>query len=96
MGQLKLFTSHQPRFQSCRCHLVQAVIWTGWGTCHVSSKNPGELVSQFVAILLEMEEKKYRAAVERFEYFFDQLEQLKVQEMDRLEEANFSSGRFCG
>ena len=32
-------------------------------TCHVSSKDPGELVSQFVDILLEMGEKKYRAAV---------------------------------
>ena len=36
----------------------------GVETCHVSSKNPGELVSQFVVILLEMGEKKYRAAVE--------------------------------
>ena len=60
----------------------------GVETCHVSSKDPGELVSQFVAVLLEMGEKKYRAAVERFEYIFDQLEQLKVQEMDHLEESN--------
>ena len=36
----------------------------GVETCHVSSKNAGELVSQFGAILLEMGEKKYRAAVE--------------------------------
>ena len=57
-------------------------------TCHVSSKDPGELVSQFVVILSEIGEKKYRAAVERFEYIFDQLEQLKVQEMDHLEESN--------
>ena len=63
----------------------------GVETCHVSSKDPGELISQFVAILLEMGEKKYRAAVERFEYIFDQLEQLKVQEMDRLEEANLAA-----
>ena len=54
----------------------------------MSSKDPGEFVSQFVVILLEMGEKKYRAAVERFEYIFDQLELLKVQEMDRLEESN--------
>ena len=33
-------------------------------TCHVSSKNPGELVSQFVVIFLETDEKKDRAAVE--------------------------------
>ena len=51
-------------------------------------------MSQFVDILLEMGEKKYRAAVERFEYMFDQLEQLKVQEMDRLEEANLAAGDF--
>ena len=66
----------------------------GLETCHVSSKYPGELVSQFVAILLEMGEKKYRVAVERFEYIFDQLEQLKVQEMDRLEEANLAADDF--
>ena len=38
--------------------------------------------------------KKYRAAVERSEYIFDQLEQLKAQEMDRLEEANFAADDF--
>ena len=52
----------------------------GLETCHVSSKDPGKLISQFVDILLEMGEKKYRAALERFEYIFDQLEQLKSQE----------------
>ena len=30
----------------------------GVETCHVSSKDPGKLVSQFVAILLEMGQKK--------------------------------------
>ena len=60
----------------------------GVETCHVSSKDPEELVSLFVAILLEICEKKYRATVERFEYIFDQLEQLKVQEMDHLKESN--------
>ena len=64
------------------------------GACHVSSNDPGELVSQFVVILLEMGEKKYRAAVEGFEYIFDQLEQLKVQEMDRLEESNLARVDF--
>ena len=63
-------------------------------TCHVSSKDPGELVSEFVVILLEMGEKKYKAAVGRFEYIFDQLEQLKVQEMDRLEESNLAADNF--
>ena len=66
----------------------------GAETCHALSKDLGELVSQFVDILLEMGEKKYRAAVERFEYMFDQLEQLKAQEMDRLEEANFAADDF--
>ena len=66
----------------------------GVETCHVSSKDPGELVSRFVIILLEMGEKKYRAAVERFEYIFDQLEQLKIQEMDRLEESNGAAVGF--
>ena len=36
----------------------------------------------------EIAEKKYRAAVEQFEYIFDQLEQLKIQEMDHLEVLN--------
>ena len=66
-------------------------MWTGWmDTCHVSSKDPEELTAKLAVILLEMGEKKYRAAVERFEYIFDQLEQLKVQEMDRLEESNLA------
>ena len=63
-------------------------------TFDVSSKGSGEVVSQFVVILLEMCEKKYRAAVERFQYIFDQLEQLKVQEMDRLEELNLAGVGF--
>ena len=63
-------------------------------TCHVWSRDPGQLIAQFVGILLEMGEKKYGAAVERFEYIFDQLEQLKVQEMDRLEESNLAGVDF--
>ena len=62
----------------------------GVDTSHVSSKNPEELTAKLAVILLEMGEKKYRAAVERFEYIFDQLEQLKVQEIDRLEESNLA------
>ena len=63
-------------------------------TCHASSKDPGESISQFVDILLEMGEKKYKAAVEPFESIFDQLNQLKVHEMDRLEEANLAADNF--
>ena len=73
---------HVPVLFSIGCNV------NGVETCHVSSKGPGELISQFVIILLEMGEKKYRAAVERFEYIFDQLEQLKVQEIEHLEELN--------
>ena len=58
----------------------------GVETCHVSSKEPEELTAKLVGTLLEMADKKYRAAVERYEYIFEQLEQLKVREMDRLQE----------
>ena len=53
---------------------------------HVSSKDPEELVSQLVGTLLEMTKKKYEVCVEHYEYIFEQLEQLKVQEMMRLQE----------
>ena len=64
----------------CRCRLV-------WGvdTVHVSSKDPEELTFKLVDTLLEMAKKKYEACVERFEYIFEQLKELKVQEMDRLQ-----------
>ena len=52
----------------------------------VSSKDPEDLVSQLVGTLLEMAKKKYEVCVERYEYIFEQLEQLKVQEMMRLQE----------
>ena len=79
---------HVPVSFSAACNV------DGVETCHVSSEDPGELISQSVAILLEMCEKKYRAAVGRFEYIFHQLEQLKVQEMHRLEESN-GAGVIC-
>ena len=49
---------HMPVSFSVGCNV------DGVETCHVSSKDPGELVSQFVDILLKMAEKKYSAAVE--------------------------------
>ena len=55
-------------------------------TVHVSSKDPEELTAKLVGPLLEMAKKKYEACVERFEYIFEQLEQLKVQEMVSLQE----------
>ena len=53
---------HVPVSFSARCNV------DGMETCHVSSKDPGELVSQFDVNLLAVDEKKYRAAVEQFEY----------------------------
>ena len=71
---------HVPVSFSVGCNLE------GVDTVHVSSKDPEELVSQLVSTLLEMAKKKYEACVERYEYIFEQLKQLKVQEMDRLQE----------
>ena len=73
---------HVPVSFSVGCNLE------GVETCHISSKNPEELTAKLVGTLLEMADKKYRTAVERYEYIFEQLEQLKVQEIDRLQELN--------
>ena len=37
-------------------------------------KNPEEMTAKLVGTLLEMADKKYKAAVERYEYIFEQLE----------------------
>ena len=58
----------------------------GVETVHVSSKDPEELTAKLVGTLLEMVKKKHEACVERLEYIFQQLEQLKVQEMVSLQE----------
>ena len=50
------------------------------------SKDPEELTAKLVGTLLEMAKKKYETCGERFEYIFEQLEQLKVQEMVSLQE----------
>ena len=71
---------HVPVSFSVGCNLE------GVESCHVSSKDPEGLTSKLVGTLLEMADKKYRAAVERYEYIFEQLEQLKFREMDRLQE----------
>ena len=70
---------HVPVSFSVGCNLE------GVETVHVSSKDPEELTAKLVDTLLEMAKKKYEACVERFEYIFEQLKQLKVQEMDRLQ-----------
>ena len=71
---------HVPVSFSVGCNLE------GVDTVHVSSKTPEELVSQLVSTLLEMAKKKYEVCVERYEYIFEQLKQLKVQEIMRLQE----------
>ena len=71
---------HVPVSFSVGCNLE------GVETVYVSSKDPEELTAKLVGTLLEMAKKKYEACVERFEYIFEQLEQLKVQEMVSLQE----------
>ena len=71
---------HVPVSFSVGCNLE------GVESCHVSSKDPEELTSKLVGMLLEVAKKKSEACVERYEYIFEQLEQLKVWEMDRLQE----------
>ena len=52
---------HVPVSFSVGCNLE------GVEPCHVSSKAPEELEAKLVGTLLEMTDKKYRAAVERYE-----------------------------
>ena len=58
---------HVPVSFSVGCNLE------GVKTKHVSSKDPGELTAKLVGTLFEMADKKYRAAVEQFEYIFEQI-----------------------
>ena len=57
-------------------------------TVHVSSKDPEELTAKLVDTLFEMADKKYRAAVERFEYIFEQIDDLMRMERHHLAEMN--------
>ena len=56
--------------------------------CHVSSKDPEELIAKLVGTLFEMADKKYIAAVERYEYVFEQINYLMQMERDNLSEMN--------
>ena len=58
----------------------------GIETVHVLSKDPEELVSKLVDILLDMSEWKYVASVERFEEVFEELGDFIQDEKSRLEE----------
>ena len=60
----------------------------GVETVHVSSKDPEELTVKLVDTLFEMADKKYRAAVERYEYIFEQINDLIHMEKDHLREMN--------
>ena len=73
---------HVPVSFSAGCNM------DGVKTVQVSSKDPRELVSQLVDILLQMGENKYRAAVERFEYIFEQIDDLMRMERHHLAEMN--------
>ena len=57
-------------------------------TVHVSSKDPEELTAKLVGTLFEMADKKYRAAVERFEYIFEQIDDLMRMKRHHLAEMN--------
>ena len=58
---------HVPVSFSVWCNLE------GVETVHVSSKDPEELMAKLFGTLFEMADKKYRAAVEKFEYIFEQI-----------------------
>ena len=73
---------HVPVSFSVGCNLE------GVKTKHVSSKDPEELTAKLVGTLFEMADKKYRAAVERLEYIFEQINFLMQMERNNLSEMN--------
>ena len=73
---------HVPVLFSVACNLE------GVETVPVSSKDPEELMAKLVDTLFEMADKKYRAAVERFEHIFEQIDDLMRMERHHLAEMN--------
>ena len=73
---------HVPVSFSVGCNLE------GVNMVHVSSKDPEELTAKLVGTLFEMTDKKYRATVERFEYIFEQINDLMQMERNNLSEMN--------
>ena len=69
-------------------HLVWGVNLEGVETVHVSSKDPDELTAKLVGMFFEMADKRYRAAVEQFEYIFEQINDLMQMERGNLSEMN--------
>ena len=69
-------------------HLAWGCNLEGVETVHVSSKDPEELTPKLVGTLFEMADKKYRAAIERYEYVFEQIDDLMRMERHNLAEMN--------
>ena len=55
---------------------------------HQSSKDPSELLSQFVDVLMKIAKKKYEACIERYEHIFMMMEGLLERERSRMESIN--------
>ena len=60
----------------------------GVKTKYVLKRDSEELTAKLVGTLFEMADKKYRAAVERFEYISEQINDLMQMERDNLTEMN--------
>ena len=73
---------HVPVSFSVGCNLE------GVETEHQSSKDPSELLSQFVDVLMEMATKKYEACVERYEHILIMMDGLLERERSRMESVN--------
>ena len=73
---------HVPMSFSVGCNLE------GVETEHRSSKDPSELLSQLVDVLMEMAKKKYEACIERYEHIFTMMDGLLERERSRMESIN--------
>ena len=73
---------HFPVSFSVGCNLE------GVETVHVSSKDPEKLTAKLVGTLFEMADKKYGAAIERYEYVFEEIDDLMRMEHHNLAEMN--------
>ena len=60
----------------------------GVETEHRSSKDPSELLSRFVDVLMEMTKKKYDACVEHYEHIFIMMDGLLERERSRMGSIN--------
>ena len=62
----------------------------GVETEHRSSKDPIELLSQFVDVLVDMAKKKYEACVEYYEHIFIMMDGLLERERSMMDAKNQS------